>query len=155
MDAHKNFAMGTVAVAPVPDVSGLALTLAAGEGALFPAPPFNVVACPPAVQPMDSNAEIIRVTAIVGDVLTITRAQESTTAKAILVGWTISHAVTAKIVTDIEEALMGLVAGSTARLLNGKLYLKNPAGGGTPWHEVSLFVVDGFPNLSISETGVA
>jgi hypothetical protein len=104
-DAHKNFAYTTVAVAPSPATSGLSLTVATGKGALFPAPPFNASVWPVNTIPLQSTAEIVRVTNIVGDVLTISRAQEDTTARTILVGDAIALTHTAKNQTDVENAI--------------------------------------------------
>ncbi len=102
-DAHKNFAISTVAVAPVPADTGTELTVAAGEGALFPTAPFNCTVWPAGVTPLASNAEIVRVTNVTGDVFTITRAQEDTTAKAIAVGWQIANTITKKVLEDAED----------------------------------------------------
>lgn len=84
MDARKNFAFGTLA-------SGIAsgatsLSVGSGEGARFPAVPFNAVIWQatdysnPAAAYHAGHAEIVRVTNISSDTLTITRAQESTSA---------------------------------------------------------------------------
>lgn len=117
MDNHANFAYSTVAVAPVPALSGTTMTLHAGDGALFPAAPFNAVVWPAlvsAVPPLASNAEIVRCTNRVGDVLTITRAQEGSSAISILVNYQVALAVTAKALTDIETAVAANTASITA-----------------------------------------
>jgi hypothetical protein len=101
-DAHKNFAYSTVLVAPSPATSGTSLTVFTGQGALFPAAPFNAVVWPTGTNPLASNAEIVRVTAIAGDVFTITRAQESTTARTVLIGDNIAASITAKTLEDVE-----------------------------------------------------
>lgn len=101
-DAHKNFAVSTVATAPSPATSGTSLVVAAGEGSKFPTPPFNASVWPANVQPTTANAEIVRVTAAATDTLTITRAQESTSARSIGIGDQIAATITAKVVTDIE-----------------------------------------------------
>jgi len=101
-DAHKNFAYSTVLVAPSPATSGTSLTVFTGQGALFPAAPFNAIVWPTGTNPLASNAEIVRVTAIAGDVFTITRTQESTTARAIIIGDNIAAAITAKTLEDVE-----------------------------------------------------
>ena len=101
-DAHKNFAYSTVLVAPSPATSGTSLTVFTGQGALFPAPPFNCVVWPTGTNPLASNAEIVRVTAVAGDVFTITRTQESTTARTVLIGDNIAASVTAKTLEDVE-----------------------------------------------------
>ncbi len=103
VDAHENFAYSTVATAPVPPDSGASLTVAAGDGVLFPATPFNATVWPASVMPLATNAEIVRVTDVTGDVLTITRAQESTTAKNIAIGWQIANTITKKVLKDIED----------------------------------------------------
>lgn len=102
VDAHKNFAYSTVATAPSPASSGTSLVVAAGEGALFPAVPFNASVWPTGVQPLTTNAEIVRVTNIATDTLTITRTQESTSARAVVVGDQIAATITNKTLTDIE-----------------------------------------------------
>jgi hypothetical protein len=107
-DAHKNFAYSTITVAPSPATSGTSLTVFTGQGGLFPAPPFNAVVWPTASNPLASNAEIVRVTAIAGDVFTIVRTQESTTARSIILGDNIAASVTAKTLTDVEQAIAGL-----------------------------------------------
>jgi len=69
------------------------LTLATGDGALFPAPAVDQHAI---VTLTDGTAfEIIRVTANVADVLTFTRAQEGTTAVDWAAGTTVSQRLTA------------------------------------------------------------
>lgn len=107
-DPHANFGYSTIATAPVPALTGLSLTVAAGEGALFPAVPFNCTVWPSGVSPISTNAEIIRVTAKAGDVFTITRAQESTAAIAIAAGYQISNTITVKVITDLETAIAAL-----------------------------------------------
>lgn len=103
-DAHANFALSTVATAPAPASSGTSLTVAATMGALFPAVPFNATVWPASANPTAANAEIVRVTNIVGDVLTIVRAQESSSARAIVVGDQIANSISAKVITDVEGA---------------------------------------------------
>lgn len=104
-DAHSNFGYSTVAVAPAPALTGLSLTVQAGQGALFPAVPFNCTVWPAGVAPLASNAEIVRVTNIAGDTLTIVRAQEGTSAIAIDVGFQIANTTSNKVFTDIETAI--------------------------------------------------
>lgn len=104
-DVHKNLAVSTVATAPSPATSGISLGLPSGHGARFPAVPFNATVCPVATQPDPTNAEIVRVTANAADTLTIVRAQEGTTARAIVVTDQIFASITAKSLTDIETSL--------------------------------------------------
>lgn len=95
-DAIKNFAYSTVLTAPSPADTGTSLTVQSGEGALFPTPPFNVTVWPAGTIPLSSNAEIVRVTAIVGDVFTISRQAEGSSSRSIIVGDSISATITAK-----------------------------------------------------------
>lgn len=103
MDAHKNFAYSTVATAPSPATSGTSLIVAAADGAKFPAAPFNVTIWPSGSQPTSTNAEIARVTAISTDTLTIVRAQESSSARTVVVGDQIAATITAKTLVDVES----------------------------------------------------
>lgn len=90
----KDFATGTVLVAPVTATAGTTLTLQTGQGALMPTTfPFYATAAPDNTLPTTSNAEKIQVTGITGDVLTIVRAQGGTTAQSIATGWRISNTV--------------------------------------------------------------
>ena len=104
-DVHKNFAYGTVATAPSPATSGTSLVVTAGQGALFPTPPFNATVWPTAVQPLSTNAEIIRVTGIATDTLTIVRAQEGSSARTVVIGDQIAATITNKSLTDIEGSI--------------------------------------------------
>src|SRR5439155_9832103 len=91
--------VSTVAVAPAPATTGLSLTVQSGDGALFPVTPFNCTVNGSGVP------EIVRVTGITGDVLTIQRHQEGTSARAIAIGDTIEVTITAKTLTDVEAAV--------------------------------------------------
>src|SRR5678810_790833 len=104
-DNHANFAYSTVAVAPAPADSGTTLDLATGGVLDFPAAPFNCTVWPAGQAPLSSNAEIVRVTGIVGDTQTIQRPQEGTVAKSILVGYQIANTATVKVITDVEGAI--------------------------------------------------
>ncbi len=102
-DAHKNFAYSTVATAPSPAASGTSLVVASGNGTLFPAVPFNATIWPTGVQPTAANAEIVRVTNISTDTFTITRTQEGSSARTVVVGDQIAATITAKTLADIED----------------------------------------------------
>lgn len=101
-DAHKNFAYSTVLTAPSTPTAGTSLVVQSGDGANFPTAPFNATVWPSGAQPTAANAEIIRVTSKSTDTFTITRAQESTSARSIGIGDQISATVTAKTLTDVE-----------------------------------------------------
>jgi hypothetical protein len=101
-DAHKNFAASLVATAPSPAFSGASLVVTAADGAKFPAVPFNATIWPASAQPTTANAEIVRVTNISTDTFTITRAQESSSARTVVIGDQIAATITAKTLTDVE-----------------------------------------------------
>lgn len=125
-DAHKNFAYSTVATAPSPPDTGTSLIVTGGQGAVFPTPPFNVSIWPAGVQPLTTNAEIVTVTNISTDTLTITRLQESTSVRSILVGDQIAATVTAKTLTDIEsyQQVSSSIAGvDTLTIVAGRQYI--------------------------------
>jgi len=102
-DAHRNLAISTVALAPSPATSGTSLGVTNGEGARFPAAPFNATVWPAGQAPTPVNAEVVRVTARAGDTLTIARAQEGTAARSIVAGDLIAETITAKAFTDLES----------------------------------------------------
>jgi hypothetical protein len=106
-DVHVNFGYSTVATAPSPASTGTSLTLAAGGGALMPTPPFNATIWPTGQLSLKSNAEIVRVTAISVDTLTITRAQEGSTARAITASDQVAASITAKTFQDVELLAKG------------------------------------------------
>jgi hypothetical protein len=63
------------------------------------------VVWPAGANPSVTNAEIVRVTSKgTGDNWTVTRTQESTSARSIARGDQIALAITAKVITDIETA---------------------------------------------------
>ena len=104
-DAHANFIAVLVDTPPSPATTGTAVVVTAGGGALFPSVPFNVTVFPGDANPSSSNAEIVRVTGITSDTLTITREQESTSARTIVAGDRLVLTITSKTLTDIEDAI--------------------------------------------------
>ena len=114
-DAHSDFGYSTIVAAPFPALTGVNLTVQAGQGALFPAVPFNCTVWPAGVQPLASNAEIVRVTAIVGDTFTITRAQEGTAAQPIAIGFQIANTTSVKVFTDIENSIIQFISAGLTK----------------------------------------
>jgi hypothetical protein len=133
MDAFKNFAVSFVAVAPSPPVSGPTLSVIAGHGARFPTPPFNLVIWPKGVLPEAPNAEIVRVTAIAGDVLTILRQQEGTYARVIQVGDRIAETFTEKTLADLASAALAPPLSAATRLVG-----RGSAAGAGPAQELTI-----------------
>ena len=130
-DSYKNFAYSTVLTAPSPATSGTTLVVASGDGALFPTPPFNATVWATGVQPTATGAEIVRVTNISTDTLTITRATESSSARTIVVGDQIAATITAKALTDLAPLsgnLSQFAATTSAQL---KSVLSDETGSGS------------------------
>jgi len=134
-DAHRNLAVSSIAVAPAPPTSGTSITVGSGEGGRFPAVPFNATIGQPAALLTPLNAEIVRVTAVSGDVFTITRAQEGTAARSIAVGDLIGATITAKTITDIEGGFTGAARTDLANVFTQSQTIY---GAGAP----SLFFTD-------------
>ena len=103
--AHKNFAYSLVATQPSPQASGTSLIVTAGQGALFPAVPFNATVWPASTQPLSTNAEIVTVTVVATDTFTIVRQMEGTSARTIGVGDQIAATITAGTLRDVEQEL--------------------------------------------------
>jgi hypothetical protein len=112
-DAHKNLSYSTIAVAPSPGLSGTTATLRTGDGAKFPAVPFNVLIWPAGTGiPLTTNAEIARVTAMSGDAITaMTRATATEPnvvgPRTVVVGDQIAVPMSGKLLEDIEAAVSG------------------------------------------------
>jgi len=105
LDSAKNFAK--VQVSTGYDASATSIDLETGHGARLPTPPFNAVWWNVTDYPDpsdDPNREIVRVTGISTDTLTVTRAQESTSASTKNTGsktYLMIAGPTAKLITDI------------------------------------------------------
>lgn len=135
-DSHANFAVSLVETAPSPATSGTSLVVTTGQGTLFPAVPFNATIWPVGSNPTSANAEIVRVTARTTDTLTITRAQEGTSARTVVVGDQIAATITAKTLTDVESGDFSASAGpfkvrvaaGTAPTANGALEYDSTQG---------------------------
>lgn len=113
-DPHNNFADGILQTgsAVIGSTSGNTIILNTGESLNFTSGQ-NIVVSPADVGARSYNAEIMRITSInTGtDTLTVTRAQENTTARNdIASGYKVSAAITKKTLTDIESAAGGVSA---------------------------------------------
>lgn len=113
LDAVKNFAKVTVSIGY--DAAATSIALTSGHGAKLPAPAtdgaFNVVwwnSTDYSDPSDDPNVEIVRVTARSTDTLTVTRAQESTSATTKNTAsktYKMILGATAKTITDIQTAV--------------------------------------------------
>src|ERR1700689_4950355 len=99
MPQLKNFSTSLVATAPSPATSGTSLIVTATEGTVFPAVPFYATVSPNNVLPVQGatpNSEVVKVTAVSTDTLTIVRGQLSTSAQSVAIGWRITATVYAE-----------------------------------------------------------
>jgi len=139
LDSAVNFAK--VAVSIGYSSSATSIVLSAGNGALLPTAPFNVVWWNFTDYPDpsdDTNKEIVRVTAISTDTLTVVRAQEGTTGSSKNTAgktYKMIAGLTAKIInTDIPTNFTNLVAkvdllGQTANVSTTNIIASTPAAG--------------------------
>ena len=103
MDLFKNFAKVTVSTGY--DASATSVVLSGGHGAKLPAAPFNATwwnSTDFADPTDDPNVEIVRVTAVASDTLTVTRGQEGITAST----------------KNTASKTYKMIAGLTAKTLN-------------------------------------
>lgn len=156
LDATKNFCL--VTVQGTYSSTDTSVTLSAGQGALLPAPPFNMTWFNATSYPnpaLDPNVEIVRVTAIATDTLTVIRGQEQTVASnknTAGVTYQMINAITTKMIEDIGNNLLiqlavqsGTVDGSNTQfgftkeptfiIADGALHA---VGDGWSWNGTSL-----------------
>ena len=89
--------------------SATSITVASGNGALFPSLTGSEYFYATLID-ASNNLEIVKCTARSSDVLTVTRAQESTTARAFSTGDRIELRITAQSLLDAATTLTSLVA---------------------------------------------
>jgi prepilin-type N-terminal cleavage/methylation domain-containing protein len=119
--------LSTVATAPSPASSGTSLTVASGTGSKFGAAPFYATVWPAGAQPSASNLEVVLVTAVAGDTFTITRAQQGSSARSILVGDQISTASLPMLHVSLPVNLNGPASTKQSYNLSDDIALKNGA----------------------------
>jgi hypothetical protein len=111
---HANNAVSSIATLGGINNSATSVSIQSGDTGLFPSSGnFEVTLWPAGTNATQANSEIVLVTAGQGtSTFTITRAQESTTAKNFNQGDNIALLITAKQLTDIESSLSGGSQGS-------------------------------------------
>jgi hypothetical protein len=134
-DAIKNFAKVTASTGYSSGATSIVLT--AGNGAKLPTPPFNLVwwdSTSYSDPSDDPNVEIVRVTAISTDTLTISRGQEGTSAGNKSTGgstYTLIQAPTAKTITDlwVSPTFTGVVTTANGSVSAPAINLGDAATG--------------------------
>ncbi len=142
-DNHSLFAYSTVATAPSPATTGTSITVQSGDGTKFNVSQ-NCTVWPVSVQPTLANAEVVRITAISGDTLTIQRSQEMILSRSIIIGDQIANTITPKVFTDIEH-----VGSANQIIFNSGL---NITGDPNLTWDGTTFVVNGLTTIG-SATG--
>jgi hypothetical protein len=108
----KNFATSNILAPPSPSTSGTTLTVLTGEGIRFTV--GRACIAPALATPTPVNAEVVDITGVAGDTLSITRASESSTARTVVAGDVIYQGLTAAMLesrTRPHPAAAGIVAG--------------------------------------------
>lgn len=103
-----NNAYGTLVVSL--DAADLTITLSEGEGSRFPSPVTDGEYFLVTVFDLQGQMEICKCTARDGDVFTVVRAQEGTTALSFAVGARVEHRFTAGMYTGLRDDVLGLIA---------------------------------------------
>lgn len=127
----KNFARTTVAVAPSPALSGTSLTVASGTGGrLFAG---LAVLHPAGSDPTPLTAEVVTVTGVVGDVVSIARGVESSTPRVVAVGDVITQGITAgawdALLADVAGKLSAAGTAVNSAAVGGVTVTGTPAAG--------------------------
>lgn len=118
-DPHSNLAISSVQSGStvIASATGTTLNVGSGQGVLF-AVNQNLTISPNNALATATNSEIVRITAITADTLTVSRAQEGTTAlPSLAAGYFVFNGLTAKSLTDIEADINTLkLTGSSVTI---------------------------------------
>ena len=116
--------------------SATSITVASGNGALFPSLTGSEYFYATLID-ASNNLEIVKCTARSSDVLTVTRAQESTSARAFSTGDRIELRITAQSIVDATTSIPNSSLANSAITLNGSsVSLGGSATIGTDWQAV-------------------
>lgn len=128
----KNFADGVVATAPSPATTGLTLNVQTGQAARYYL--GKAIIAPSGVRPSITNSEVVLITAInTGtDQLTITRIQESSNARTVIVGDLIYQGLTAAMMDGMATTLVsGEIPGGLVNSSNTVFTTSSPLATGS------------------------
>ena len=91
-----------------PGKTGTTMVVEDGYGGGMPDAPFFLTATPPGQLSTRGNSEIVLVTALNNDTMTIVRAQKETSAKDISAGWSVSNSVYVESSAHVGDIVMTL-----------------------------------------------
>ncbi len=128
---QKNFAVSNLNSSILSNAA--TLTIAVGDETKFPTAPFlaTIWSTGIASPTYDPTREIVKVTNVASNTLTILRAQEGTVAKAWTTGSKIANTLTSGKLTELETEINGKLSSSEA----ATLYL-NKNSGTLPWAQI-------------------
>ena len=109
-----NLGATIVATPPDPALSGTTITVASGTGSSLGATPFRCSSYAPGTPQTQANTEFMLATAISGDVVTVLRAQEGSTAQPIAAGWVFDLPATAGTYQETQAAITAETARAEA-----------------------------------------
>jgi hypothetical protein len=154
LDATANFARCQLTVGY--NSAATSVVVSAGCGAKYPTPPFNATWWDSADYgdpSLDPNVEIVRVTGISTDTLTITRGQENTTGhNHNLTGktYTLAQTMSAKFITDIASTAVDWVNALPYGLTSAGLQnaVNATPSGGTLFLPCGTWIITGTTTLT-------
>lgn len=155
LDPAKNFAKVTVSTGY--DASATSIVLTTGHGAKLPAVSFNAVwwnSTDYADPSDDPNVEIVRVTAIASDTLTVTRGQESisaTTKNTAGKVYKMAAGLTAKVLTDIATGGHLGTSALVANAVTQSAFAEGSTSGPTTTSTTYVDMTD--MSLTVTSTG--
>lgn len=91
-----------------PGRTGTTMVVEDGYGSGMPDAPFFLTATPPGQLSTRGNSEIVLVTALNSDTMTIVRAQKETSAKDISAGWSVSNSIYVESSAHVGDIVMTL-----------------------------------------------
>lgn len=156
--ATRNFAISSVATPPSPATSGGTLVASSGTGGRFYLGQATIY--PFGSTPTPANAEVVTITNITGDTLTITRGQEGSTPRAIVATDVISQGITSSMWDTLwnavfPPALSYVRITTTGATFNPTVELVGGSGATVTWvsEEGGVTATGLNPTLSFGSAG--
>ena len=125
--ANQTRNLASAIVRTGPGRTGTIMVVEDGYGGGMPDVPFFLTATPPGQLSTRGNSEIVLVTALNNDTMTIVRAQKETSAKDISAGWSVSNSIYVESSAHVGDIVMTLndAPGSGRLFMDGGTYNKS------------------------------